>query len=70
MFLPFPPAKGFLLSNVLAALELPPPQDLASRPAPRPVEESVSALLDQPGGAVHGVSGTATDLHVAHGRVS
>lgn len=66
---PLPPHELSLLSNVLAALELPPPQDLASRPAPRPVEEPVSALLDQPRGAVHGVSRTAADLHVAHGRV-
>lgn len=58
-----------LLSNVPSALYLPPEENLPARLASLAAEESMSALLHQPSVSVHGISGSAADLHIAQSGV-
>jgi hypothetical protein len=55
-----------LLGNVPSPLDLPPEENSPARLASLTYEEAMSALLHESGMSVHGVSGSAADLHVAH----
>lgn len=48
-----------------SALYLSPEEDLPARLASLAAEESVSALLNQSSVSIHGISGSAADLHIA-----
>jgi hypothetical protein len=54
-----------LLSNVPSAFYLPPEKNLPARLASLTAEESMSTLLHQSSVSVHGISGSAADLHIA-----
>lgn len=62
--------RRLLRSNVLAALDPSPLENLPAGPASHAEKEAVSSLLDQPGVSVHRVSRTASDLRGAERGVS
>lgn len=52
-----------------SALYLPPEENLPARLASLAAEESMSALLHQSSVSVHGISGSAANLHIAQSGV-